>query len=99
MFNENGGGIDLLEVSDITGQKRAEVRGAPSDATVDELIQGLLSDMKINRIDSEGRPLNFQVRLEREGRHLLGSERLGDAVRNGDELVLQPNIDAGGGVA
>ncbi len=96
MFRENGGGIDLLAVTDISGQKRAEVRDAPSDATVDELIEGLLSDLNINRSDSEGRPLTFQVRLEREGRHLLGSERLGEALQSGDQLVLQPNIDAGG---
>jgi hypothetical protein len=95
-FRENGGGIGLLEVSDISGQKRAAVRDAPTDATVGELIEGLLSDMRLNQTDSEGRPLTYQVRLEREGRHLLGSERLGDALKSGDQLVLQPNIDAGG---
>jgi hypothetical protein len=95
-FNENGGGIELLEVSDVTGQKRADVTGADPQATVEELIEGLLPEMGIHRTDSEGRPLTFQIRLEREGRHLLGSERLGDALKNGDQLTLQPNIDAGG---
>ena len=95
MFPENVG-LDLLKVSDISGQKRAEIKNAPPDATVEELIEGLISDLSINRIDSEGRPLAFQVRLEREGRHLLGSERLGEALQSGDQLVLQPNIDAGG---
>ena len=95
MFSENGG-IGLLEVSDISGQKRAEVKDAPPDATVDELIDSLLTDMSIHRNDSQGRPLTFHVRLEREGRHLLGSERLGEALQNGDQLILQPSIEAGG---
>jgi hypothetical protein len=34
--------------------------------------------------------------LEREGRHLNGSETVGDALMEGDELTLTPNIDAGG---
>jgi hypothetical protein len=42
-----------------------------------------------------GRPLTYHARLEREGRHLHASERVGDAVQNGDKVVLQPNIDAG----
>ena len=33
--------------------------------------------------------------LEREGRHLLGSEKLFEALRPNDRLVLTPNIDAG----
>jgi hypothetical protein len=44
----------------------------------------------------EGRPLDYSARLDREGRHLNSSEIVGDALKEGDEIVLTPNIDAGG---
>ena len=84
-----------LQVMDVSGQKKADVRDVPQDATVGELLQGLLSQMNLPRNDAGGRPLTYHARLEREGRHLLASERVGDALQTGDELVLQPNIDAG----
>ena len=45
--------------------------------------------------DTAGRPLHYQARLDREGRHLHGAETVGDALREDDEIVLTPNIDAG----
>lgn len=84
-----------LQVMDVSGQKKADVRDVPQDATVGELLQGLLSQMNLPQNDAGGRPLTYHARLEREGRHLLASERVGDALQTGDELVLQPNIDAG----
>ena len=84
-----------MRVRDASRQKlaRAEVQ---ADSTVGEFIQGLLrSRMKLPESDPEGRPLNYSARLEREGRHLHSSERVCDALQTGDELVLQPNIQAG----
>jgi hypothetical protein len=43
----------------------------------------------------EGRPLTYHARLDREGRHLQSSELVGQALQEGDRVVLQPNIDAG----
>jgi hypothetical protein len=97
-FDENGG-IGLLEVSDVSGQKTATVTDVPSDASVGELVEELLAELQLTRHDSSGRPLTYQARLDREGRHLLPSERVGDALHAGDRLVLQPNIDAGGVLA
>jgi hypothetical protein len=93
---ESGAGIDLLEVSDVSGQKTATVTEVPSDASVGELVEQLLAELQLTRNDSSGRPLTYHARLDREGRHLLHSERVGDALQSGDRLVLQPNIDAGG---
>ena len=87
-----------LQVSDVSGQKSFSVSGVPQDSTVGELIQGLLSQMQLPHNDVSGRPLTYHARLEREGRHLHASERVGDALQTGDQLVLQPNIDAGGGL-
>jgi hypothetical protein len=91
----NDSNIALLEVSDVSGQKTLEVESVPTDTTVGELIDRLLADLALTREDSNGRPLAYQARLEREGRHLHAAERVGDALQAGDRLVLQPNIDAG----
>jgi len=88
--------ISMLEVSDVTGQKRLELSDVPADATVGEVIEELLADLNLSPTDVEGRPLTYQARLDREGRHLHPSEKIGDATRSGDHLTLQPNIDAGG---
>jgi hypothetical protein len=88
--------IAMLEVTDVSGQKRVTVDDVHSAGTVGELIDGLLPEMQLTRNDVAGRPLTYHARLEREGRHLHASERIGDALRAGDRLVLQPNIDAGG---
>jgi len=84
-----------LSVLDVSGQRKRNVSNVPEDATVGELVQGLLSQMNLPENDAGGRPLTYHARLEREGRHLLASERVGDALQSGDQLVLQPNIDAG----
>lgn len=89
-------GMDLT-VSDVSGQKQRLVTGAPLDANVGDLIEGLLPQMQLPRVDAHGRPLVYHARLEREGRHLHGSEVLGEALQTDDRLVLQPNIDAGAG--
>ena len=84
-----------LSVLDVSGQRKSNVSNIPQDSTVGELVQRLLSQMNLPQNDAGGRPLTYHARLEREGRHLLASERVGDALQMGDELVLQPNIDAG----
>ena len=85
-----------LRASDVSGQNTVRAPAVPADATVRELVQGLLAEMGLSRHDSEGRPLNYSALLDREGRHLNGSEIVGDALKEGDEIVLTPNIDAGG---
>lgn len=94
-FDESSG-IGLLEVSDVSGQKTATVSDVPSDASVGELVEQLLAELRLTRNDTSGRPLTYHARLEREGRHLMPSELVGNALLSGDRLVLQPNIDAGG---
>jgi hypothetical protein len=85
-----------FEVSDVTGQKVLSVSDVPPDATVSELVRGLVERMRLAPNDPAGRALTYHARLDREGRHLRGGERVAEAVRPGDRLVLQPNVDAGG---
>jgi hypothetical protein len=84
-----------LEISDVSGQKVFSVSNAPANNTVGELVHEMLGKMNLPRNDASGAPLSYQARLEREGRHLNASERIGDALERGDKLTLQPNIDAG----
>jgi len=86
-----------LTVSDVSGQKVFVVANAPEGGTVGELIEEMLGKMGLPPVDSGGRPLTYHARLEREGRHLHASERIGDALQTEDHLTLHPNIDAGRG--
>jgi hypothetical protein len=86
-----------FEVTDVTGQKVLEVSGVPEDVTVSDLIQGLIERMRLPPNDAAGRPISYHARLESQGRHLQGAERVRDSVQPGDRLVLQPNVDAGAG--
>lgn len=91
---ESVSGLDV-EVTDVSGQKSIRVADLAADATVGELIRASLSEMSLPENDSTGRPLAYHALLEREGRHLHGSEIVSEAVRTGDRVVLQPNVDAG----
>ena len=85
-----------FEVSDVTGQKVVAVSSVAGDATIGELIPELLGRMRLPANDAAGRPLSYHARLDREGRHLQGAERVRESVQPGDRIVLQPNVDAGG---
>jgi hypothetical protein len=84
-----------LRVSDVTGQKVVDVNDVPTDATIGELIDGLLPRMSMPQNDHGGRLLAYQARLERDSRHLHASEIVGDALQPHDRIVLQPEINAG----
>ncbi len=85
-----------LQIQDVTGQKAKLVSGIQPDTTVGELIDGVLVRMKLPETDSEGRPISYFGRLEREGRHLHRTEIIGDAVQTDDRITLLPNVEAGG---
>ena len=87
-------GFDV-EASDVSGQKLVSVSGLAADATVGELVHGLLDQMQLPQNDAGGNPLTYHARLEREGRHLHAAERAGDVFQTGDRVVLQPDINAG----
>jgi hypothetical protein len=95
MGNAADKAVEEFQVSDVTGQKVASVSKVPADCTVGEMIQGLLAEMHLPQNDGAGRPLVYHARLEREGRHLHGSETVAEALKSGDKVVLTPNIEAG----
>jgi hypothetical protein len=71
------------------------MRDFPRDATVGDLVRQLVARMELQDKDPNGATYTYHARLEREGRHLHASEVVGDALKSGDRISLQPNIDAG----
>ena len=84
-----------IRASDVTGQRQVNVGDVRSDTTVGELLDGLVPRMQLPRINSSGEPLVYEIRHDREGRHLNRAERVGDALSPDDKLTIQPRIDAG----
>lgn len=87
--------VFTLYATNVSGQHTVKVAGVDPALSVSELLNGLTTQMRLTTTDSEGRPLTYHARLEREGRHLHASETVGEALQTGDRLTLQPNIMAG----
>ena len=85
-----------FRATDVTGQKRVDM-ASPPDRTIELLLKEIVKGLGLPAKDADGRPQAYHPRLDREGRHLVPSERVGDALQPGDELVIQPSIDAGVG--
>jgi hypothetical protein len=84
-----------LTARDASGQRKYAVRDVRGDFTVQELISGLIPKMGLPTEDSTGTPQSFHAFLERDGRHLRSSETIGEVLKNEDEIILHPDIQAG----
>ena len=84
-----------LTARDITGQKEVAVRDLPIDTTVQDLVQGLVMSMNLPERDSTGTQQAFHAYLDRDGRHLHASETVGEVLREADEIVIHPDVQAG----
>jgi hypothetical protein len=84
-----------VHFTDTSGQKMAKARNVPGDCTIGEAIQNVLSQLRLPQNDASGRPIVYHGLHEREGRHLQASETVGASLQDGDNVVLQPNVDAG----
>jgi len=82
-----------LTVEDFTGQIRRRARGIPADATVGELIGGLMHELRLPENDSQGRPLTYSARAR--GESLTESDRVGDVLVEDDVVTLTQNVTAG----
>jgi hypothetical protein len=94
MANQQSGQLKL-QVVDVSGQKMFQLDDVEPDSTVDELLRRAVPELRMPQNDVAGRPLAYQLRLDREGRHLHSAERVGDATLQQDRLTILPNIDAG----
>ena len=85
-----------LTASDVTGQKHVRLHQVPTHTSVREFTEGLLPRMRLHQLDHNGNPVHYEVRLEREARHVHGAEIVGEALQDADHIILHPRISAGG---
>lgn len=84
-----------LFASDATGQRKFSISDFPSTARIRDLIKALIPQMGLNSRDTAGRELNYQAFSKRENCHLRSSDTVGQALQDGDEISLLPDIQAG----
>ncbi len=87
-------GLDLY-ASDASGQRRFSVSNFPRTAKIRDLVKSLIPQMGLSPNDTAGRPLAYQAFSRREHCHLRGSDTVGKALQDGDEISLLPDIQAG----
>lgn len=84
-----------FQVRDVSGQKAATVKDCPTEASVGEVVQSLLSTMDLPPNDSEGNPVSHALRRDRDGAILHEGDVVGRVLEQGELCILQPSIDAG----
>lgn len=89
-------GLELY-ASDATGQRTFAINNFPPTAKIGDLVQALIPQMGLNSNDSAGRPLNYQAFSKREQYHLRSTDTVGDTLRDGDQISLLPDVQAGAG--
>ncbi len=87
-------GLDLY-ARDASGQRKFSVSNFPRTAKIRDLVKSLIPQMGLSPNDSAGRPLAYQAFSRREHCHLRGSDTVGKALLDGDEISLLPDIQAG----
>ena len=87
-------GLDF-RVSDASGQRSYTIKGFSPGASVRDLIKVLIPKMGLNTQDSNGRPLDYQAFSKTESVHLRGTDRVGDVLKQGEEVSILPDIAAG----
>lgn len=84
-----------LVARDVTGQRTFKVNHFSAEMTVSDLIRDVVPRMGLVSPGAPRELAVFRAFLERESRHLHGGERVGDSLREADEITLQPDIQAG----
>ena len=83
-----------IHVQDMSGQREFVARDVPLEATWGETMGSILANLPLPKNDPVS-PNTWSGHLEREGRHLHANEMVGDALVNGDRVILQPEVNAG----
>ncbi|MEQ1850309.1 MAG: hypothetical protein ABMA01_01830 [Chthoniobacteraceae bacterium] len=87
--------INRILFSKVNGEQPVAVSDVAIDINLGELLDAVVPRMNLQKHDSSGRPLEWSARLSREGRTVFRNEVVGETLRDEDELVLAPNVDAG----
>lgn len=84
-----------VHVRDVANQRPSVARGLRADLSIGDLVHRLSARMNLPKVDASGQPHVYHAYLQREARHLHATETVGDALQPEDEIVLQPDIQAG----
>jgi len=84
-----------ITATDVSGQRAFSLKRLAPESSVSELVRKLVGKLDLASEDANGEPTVYRAFLEREGRHLLGSERAADTLQPDDKIVLTPDIQAG----
>ena len=87
-------GLDLY-ASDASGQRKFSVSNFPRTGKVADLIKSLIPQMGLSSNDSAGRPLAYQAYSRSDHRHLRSTDTVGEALLDGEEISILPDIQAG----
>jgi len=83
-----------IRVADVSGQRWFNPPPLAVDLRIGDVVPTWLPELGLPFKGQDGEPLAYLARLEREGRHLGPGELVGDALRDTDEVTLQPRIHA-----
>lgn len=83
-----------ISVTDVTGSRRVTIEAGEDEASIGEMLDGITARMGSPTTDSGGRPIMWTLRNNRTGERLHRSQSVAE-LEDGDEVTLQPNIDAG----
>lgn len=85
-----------VNFSHISAQRKFTARNVSPDASFREVRDRVVDEMGLDTNGSNGNGADaWSGLLLREGRHINPSERIGDAVQDGDQVELAPEIHAG----
>ena len=84
-----------IQVRDVAGQRPYVARGLRAGLTIGDLVRNVAAKMNLPKTDSAGLPNAYHAYLSREARHLHATETVGDVLQSDDQIVLQPDVQAG----
>ncbi|MDH3716241.1 MAG: hypothetical protein OET44_20620 [Gammaproteobacteria bacterium] len=84
-----------IHVRDVANQRPSKARGLRAELSIGDLVQRLRAKMNLPEVDATGQPHVYHAYLQREARHLHATETVGDVLQTDDEIILQPDVQAG----
>ncbi|MBN1673665.1 MAG: EsaB/YukD family protein [Kiritimatiellae bacterium] len=86
-----------IQITDVSGSRSCSVE-APDDVAVNRILVLLVERLNLPLNSPDGQIMSYKLHHRQSGRQLLDGQTLAEAaVRDGDELRLQPEITAGAG--
>jgi hypothetical protein len=82
-----------LEVEDFTGQIRRRASGIPRDATINDLVESVRSEMQLPEQDAQGRPVVYGATAR--GTVLNPTDHVGDVLDDQEVVTLTKSVTAG----